>query len=194
MTTDQRRILLDSSITAEDFADAAEVAGWTLIDEHDPGKTGVHELIYRAGEHGKSTVHYVEDTDLMVRYAAARGPDKAPLAAEIEELLPFVTDKAALDQAERDRDDLQEMVDWLLSAAALGDQAGHKRLVALVEKRLGHKSSAIRRAALLAASRLEWPDFRATIERLAKDEPDADTRKDASRLAKAYRLRDEGKL
>ncbi|HEY4183211.1 MAG TPA: hypothetical protein VGM90_40585 [Kofleriaceae bacterium] len=186
-----RRILLDSSITDEDFADATVMMGWKLIDEKEPTETTAHELIYRAG---KGTAHYVEDTRIMVRYAAAVGPNIAAIVAEIEELLPFVTDDKALAEAETDRDDLQKMVDWLMSATALGEQAGRVRLVTLIEKRLRHASSAIRRAALLAASWLEWTELRATVEGMAKNDAADDAREDARRLADAYRLRDVGKL
>jgi hypothetical protein len=191
---EERRILLEPTMEPEDFAEAAEEAGWTLIAENEEEASKPYELIYRTDEKGETTAHYVDDRFIMVRYAAARGPGKAAVAADIEELLDYVRDDEALEQAERDRDDLQEMVDWLLTATALREQAGRERLTALVEKRLGHSSSAIRRAALLAASWLEWPEFRATIEQIAKDESDAEAHQEAARLAEAYALRDKGKL
>jgi hypothetical protein len=191
---EEHRILLEPSMDAEDFAEAAEEAGWKLIAENEETKSSPYELIYRTDEKGKTTAHYVDDRFIMVRYAAARGPKKAAVAADIEELLDYVRDADALEEAERDREDLQEMVDWLMTVTALRDQAGHERLAKLVEKRLAHAHSAIRRAALLAASWLEWPDFRKTVERMAKDDPDKDVRRDAAKLAKAYALREKGEI
>jgi hypothetical protein len=40
---------------------------------------------------------------------------------------------------------------------------------------------------------LEWPEFRADVEKLATDKV-RDVREDAKRLVEAYRLRDAGKL
>lgn len=191
---EERRILLEPSMEPEDFAEAAEEAGWKLIAENEETKSSPYELIFRTDEKGETTAHYVDDRFIMVRYAAARGPKKAAVAADIEELLDYVRDDHALEEAERDRDDLQEMVDWLMTATALRDQAGHERLSTLMEKRLAHDHPAIRRAAWLAASWLEWPDFRATVERMAKEEPEKDVRADAAKLAEAYALRDKGKI
>ena len=86
------------------------------------------------------------------------------------------------------------MVSWLLSAAALGEHAGHERLAKLIEKRLAHEHEGVRRAALIAVSWLEWPDFRATVERMAMTDPEEEVRSYAANLAKAYVLREEGKI
>lgn len=194
MSDTKRIVILDPIVTPEDFAEGAYVADWELIEERKESKPTNYEQIYRAGGEGESEVHYVADQFVKVRYALACGPDAERLTARIKKLFDFQTDKAVLAAAEKDGDDLQAMVDGLMSATVLGDQAGHKRLVKLVEKRLGHENKAVRRAALISVSWLEWPDFRNTVERMAKDDPATDVREDAANLAKSYRLRDKGKI
>jgi len=191
----ERIVVLDPVVTAEGFAEGADAAGWDLVDEREESESSNHELIYRPDEEDeKNTIHYVEDQFVRVRYALARGPDAAALAEALQERFDYMDQEELLKLAEKDRDDLQTMVDGLMSATVLGDQAGHARLAKLVEKRLGHENSAVRRAALISVSWLEWPDFRKTVEQLAKDDRAKDVREDAENLAESYRLRDKGTL
>lgn len=86
----------------------AEASGWKLIAENDETKSKPYELIHRTDEKGETTAHDVDDRFIMVRYAAARGPGKAAVAADVAELLDFVADGKALEEAERDHDDLRK--------------------------------------------------------------------------------------
>jgi hypothetical protein len=191
----ERTIVLDPVVTSEGFAEGAEAAEWELIEEIEETESRNHELIYRPDEEDEENrIHYVEDQFMRVRYALARGPRAKALARTIEQRFDYMIEEELLKLAEKDGDDLQTMVDSLMSATVLGDQAGHARLAKLIEKRLGHENKAVRRAALISVSWLEWPDFRATVERLAKEDSAKDVREDAANLAKSYRLRDKGKL
>ncbi|MBV9883213.1 MAG: HEAT repeat domain-containing protein [Sphingomonadaceae bacterium] len=190
----ERKVILDHEVLPEDFREGAARMGWELVKEHPAGRDSTYEQIYRAGREGTSTVHYIEDQFVKVRYVFIRGPEADELAEQVMDIFDHAPDASLLAAAEKDREDLQTMVNWMLSATVLGDQAGHERLVALIEKRLAHEDPGVRRIALLAASWLEWPDFRATIERMAEADPDEDVRADAAKLAGAYRQRDEGKL
>jgi hypothetical protein len=187
----EQKIVLDPSVTADKFEEVAERLGWTFAEERPATDLAAYELIYR---NGGTEIHYAEDLIVMVRYVLARGSDISGTVKEIRDNLPTESDEAILAAAEADTDDLQDMIDWLLSATVLGDQVGHDRLVRLVEKRLSHPNSGVRRAAIIAVSWLEWPDFRSLVEKLAKEDSAEDVRADAARLAEAYRLRDEGKL
>ena len=190
----ERKIILDHEVLPDDFRAGAAHMGWELVKEYPASEDNTHEQIYRAGQDGTSTVHYIEDQFVKVRYALTRGPESEALAEQVRSILPHGPDDRVLAAAEDDGEDLQYMVSWMLSATVLGDQAGHDRLRALIEKRLAHENPAVRRVALLAASWLEWPDFRASIERMAEDDPDEDVRREAAKLAGAYRQRDEGQL
>ena len=188
-----RTVILDPSVTAERFKAGADEIGWTLLNEYEAGKDTTYELVYRATADGNNQVNYVEDQFLRVRYALARGSDADEVAADIAQLFPHFDSEDVLAWAEEE-DELQVMVNWLLSATVLGEQAGHERMRKLVEKRLAHENSAVRRTALISASWLEWPDFRKTVEKMAKEDPAKDVREDAGNLAESYRLRDKGAL
>ena len=190
----EHRIILDPDILPDDFRTTAADAGWTLVNEAPPSGLLALELVYRLDGHDASTVHYIEDSYIKVRYALTRGPQADALVGEVTDLFAYAPDDAVREAAEDDDEGLQHIVSWMLSATALGDQAGHAWLSGLIEKRLAHDASAVRRAALVAASWLEWPDFRATVERMAQTDPAPDVRQDAAKLARAYGLRDEGKL
>jgi hypothetical protein len=189
----ERTIVLDPIVTAAGFAEGADGAGWELVEEHKKSDSINRELIYRREEGDRNTIHYVEDQFLRVRYAFVRGRNAAAIARQVEDRFDYIEEAKILELAEKDGDP-QGKVDGLMSATVLGGQAGHARLVRLVEKRLADESSAVRRAALISVSWLEWPDFRATVEKLAKDDPAADVRTDAANLAESYGLRDDGKL
>lgn len=191
----ERIVVLDPVVTSEGFAEGADAAGWELIEEIEESESSNHELIYRPDEDDEENqIHYVEDQFVRVRYALVRGPDAKALGEQVEERFDYIDQAEVLKLAEKEDDDLQEMVDWLMSATVLGEQAGHKRLATLVERRLGHENSAVRRAALISVSWLEWRDFRETVERMAKEDEDADVREDAENLAESYRLREKGEI
>jgi hypothetical protein len=191
----ERIVVLDPVVTSEGFAEGADAAGWELVEEVAESESSNHELIYRPDEDDdENTIHYVEDQFVRVRYALARGPDAEDLAEQLQDRFDYMIEEELLKLAEKDRDDLQTMVDGLMSATVLGDQAGHERMRKLVEKRLAHENSAVRRAALISVSWLEWPDFRETVERMAKEDKAADVREDAENLAESYRLREKGEI
>jgi hypothetical protein len=190
----EQRVILDDSLTPETFAKSAQEAGWQLTHKHPESESNTLEHIYRAGKDGESTVHYIEDQFVKVRYALARGPDASALAKTITDLFPHGPDDRVLAAAEDDSQSPQYSVDWLMSATVLGNQAGHARLRKLIEKRLAHENPGVRRAALIAVSWLEWPDFRSTVDRMAKEDQNPETREIAAGLAKSYGLRDEKKL
>ena len=190
----ERRILLDPDCTPEVFRAVADAAGWELIRESPPSGLLALELIYRPDAAATTTIHYVEDSYIKVRYAVVRGPQADPFAEDLMERVAYAPVEVVLEAAEDESEGLQHVISWMLSATALADQAGHARLVRLIEARLRHGNAAVRRVALVAATWLEWPDFRATVERLASDDPDQDVRSQAGKLAAAYRMRDEGKV
>jgi hypothetical protein len=190
----ERRIILDPDLLPDDFRATADAEGWELVKESPPEGLLALELIYRAGSEGATTVHYIEDSYVKVRYALTRGPQADAVAEEVIGVFAHIPDDSVKEAAEDETAGPQHMVGWMLSATVLGDQAGHEWLHALIEKRLAHENSGVRRAALIAATWLEWPDFRATIERMAKEDPAGDVRAEAAKLANAYRLRDEGKV
>lgn len=184
-------VVLDPIVTSEGFVEGADAAGWERIAERHESESSNHELIYRPdADDKKNTIHYVEDQFVRVRYVLVRGPDARALAEAIRERYDYIDEGTLLELAETDSDDLQTIVDGLMSVTVLGDQVGHARLARLVEKRLAHENKAVRRAALIAVSWLEWPDFRATVERLARHDPAKDAREDAVNLAESYALRD----
>lgn len=189
----ERTIVLDPVVTAEGFTEGADAAGWDLIEEHAESDTANHELIYRREEGDKNTIHFVEDQFVRVRYAFVRGPDAAAIAKQVEDRFDYSEDAKVIAQAEKDGS-AQDKVDGLMRVTVLGDQAGHARLAKLVEKRLADETSAVRRAALISVSWLEWPDFRKTVEHLAKEDPAKDVREDAANLAESYGMRDQGKM
>lgn len=189
----ERTIVLDPIVTAAGFAEGADAAEWELIEDRKKSASQNRELIYRREEGDRNTIHFVEDQFVRVRYAFVRGPNAAAIAKQVEDRFDYLEEDKLLEQAEKDGDP-QSRIDGLMSVTVLGNQAGHSRLVKLVEKRLADDTSAVRRAALISVSWLEWPDFRTTVARLAKEDPAADVRKDAANLAESYTLRDKGEL
>ncbi|MFT3765068.1 MAG: hypothetical protein QM820_06075 [Minicystis sp.] len=187
------KVVLDDSVTPEVFAAGVEEYGWPLVAEHPATNDSNYEQVYALGEGGETKAYYVEDHFVRVRYVVTRGPEARAVADGVRYAFAHADAERLLEAAEEDGD-LQTMVDWLMSSTVLGDHAGHERLRALVERRLAHPSSAIRRAALISVSWLEWPDFQRTVERLAEEDPHEDVRRDASSLAESYALRAQGKL
>lgn len=187
------KVVLDDSVTPEVFAAGVEEYGWPLVAELPATNGSNYEQVYALGERGETKAYYVEDHFVRVRYVVTRGPEARAVADGVRYAFAHADTERLLEAAEEDGD-LQTMVDWLMSSTVLGDHAGHERLRALVERRLAHPSSAVRRAALISVSWLEWPDFRRTVERLAGEDPHEDVRLDASSLAESYALRDQGKL
>ena len=84
--------------------------------------------------------------------------------------LSYFTDADILDSAEDDSASAEEKAVWLTAAAALGEQAGHERLARLIERRLADMGPEVRRAAVVSAAWLTWPELVAKIADLQNDE------------------------
>ena len=193
-TAKTRKLILSDEVLPEDFREGADEAEWKLVAEQAGDESIPLEHVYRAGVAATSTVHYLEDRLLQVRYVPARGPEADAIIEDVVNHFAHAPDELVLEAAEEETENLQFMIDWLSSATVLGEQAGHERLADLIDSRLEHECPAIRRVALFCASWLEWPDFRARVEEMVVNDPDPEVQEDAARLASGYRLRDEGKL
>ena len=192
MKAKEVRIVLGEEVTSDVFRRRAEELGWLLLQEHQPTADTTFELVYAATKDQKTTVHFVEDEFVKVRYVVVRGPQTDKNVRLVESRFDCYDDEDILKKAERDGS-LQEMIDWMMSATVLGDQAGRERLVTLIKRRLHHENSGVARAALIAVSWLEWAEFRKDVEALAENSS-PDVRADATRLKEAYQLRDSHRL
>src|SRR5215471_15868705 len=83
-STEEVRIVLDPSVTADVFRRGAERRSWSLVSEYPASDDNNFELIYAATKDGGTTVHYVEDHFVNVRYVLVRGPRPGPTVQLVE--------------------------------------------------------------------------------------------------------------
>jgi hypothetical protein len=187
-----RTMVLGDEVNMEDIERGAIRKKWKLIKQHPATDDAPLELVYAVSSDKKTTISYVEDHFVMVRYLVIRGKELEKARRLVETTFDCYDDEEIIDNAENAKD-AQAQVDWLMLVTVIGPQLEKPRFVKLIKKRLSSKEAPVRRAALIAVSWLEWPEFRADVEKLATDKV-RDVREDAKRLVEAYRLRDAGKL
>ncbi len=190
--TKEQRLVLTEDVSEEVFREGAVRRGWILLEEYSETNEAPFELVYTTEANTDVRIHYVDDPFILARYAIVKGKNIKTVVSLLETTFDAYDDEEVLENAEKAAKP-QEIVDWMLNATALAEQAGRERLASLIRKRVGHRSSDVRRACLMAISWLEWPVFRELVVHLTRDK-NAAVRADAKRLADAYALRDEGKL
>jgi hypothetical protein len=122
------------------------------------------EIVWVAPDHD-ATISYIEDEVINLDLALIRGDDHAEVADIVREKVATVAREDALDFA-RGSDD---PVKAAYIVAATGSSEFDSDAYEVLERIAGSEDATARRAAIVAVAYLEWPEFRALIERLAED-------------------------
>jgi HEAT repeat protein len=130
---------------------------------------------------GDTLVRLFEDAVLHVQHFRLDGGDREAVAERLKKVIPTVTPKdmpALFDEIEGDESG--EFEEKLGLLAAVAPKTADPPLVELFERGYNHPDPLVREHAALVSAVPRWPRLRASLERLANDDEDADVRESAA--------------
>lgn len=185
---DSDRLVLRERSPHPEVMRYAEDQGWLFIGEiPEQSDEGTHHQIsWSVGTN--LHVHYLEDPVSRAGYLIVSGSDPnmiASLAREIElELESWSLDELidAVDTAEDSRDKARLVVH--LGIAAPLEFNG--RIFENIARALQHEEEAIRHAALWATSFSPWPQYRAKLAEVAREDPSPELKEAAKAVLEGF--------
>ncbi|HEU0299052.1 MAG TPA: HEAT repeat domain-containing protein [Longimicrobium sp.] len=177
--SDTIRIPLHSSVSQEDFEGVAYTARWSMEALHQQTEERPFETEWSTAE-GDATINYVRDFLLEVDYVVVRGKAAGATAELIRSRLRTVSVKDALAAAKKARSDDGRL--GALYQAVLAAESADPQVLELLEKALADEDPEVRRGAIFAAGYAEWKELKEPLERVARDDADAEIREDAAAM------------
>ena len=191
MESSQVKIILRDPISEDDFRPIAYFQGWLWWDKVPESEEHPYESIYTTLDK-KTSLHFVDDSLLDVRYLLIKGSNVEATAAKARSVLPTWEDAEVLRTA-RGADEPEERQRAILQSAVLAAENKDPVFLEIFRQARSHPDPAVRRAAMTAISYLGWPELREIVAEYASD-PDPEVRQDAATLLEAYELQDRGLL
>jgi hypothetical protein len=169
-----------AEVTPDEVIGLAAEERWVLgsVDDEQPGSP--FQIAWTTAD-GATTLRYVEDTVLGVRYIVASGPSDA-IAGRLHERGVTYSAADVTEMSERARTPQQRLAVTSYAGAAAGDtpDAG---LLRTLESALEDSEPEIRRVGVMASAYAGWPELLPRLEQIAREDPDAEARKLAARVA-----------
>jgi hypothetical protein len=189
-----RRLLLRAYPDEQQIRRYAKEHDWpiavTTQENIDQGT--VHEIVWLVGP--SLAMHYAEDKLTGTAYvmASSCSPELAErLSRELERDLDVIP----LDQLLRTPGEADDMQALGLAISRLSLGAPYEfdsDVFELVSQGLAHPDHRVRHASIWAVTFMPWQEYRQILRKMAESDQDADVRKTAADLLKAYQL-EEGK-
>jgi hypothetical protein len=173
------RFVLVDSCAVEDIDTVAWAQLWSLHDCKPRISGQLYEKIWLT-EDQKSSIHYVEDPLIGVKYIHIDTLTPAAVARIIE-FLPVVTSDETIAVLETSTD-VPSYVSALYRLGVGAPSEFDPQTFGLIVDSLLHSDARVRRAAVLATGYVGWREFKEPLERLRTNEPDAEVRQLADRL------------
>ncbi|WP_420129124.1 HEAT repeat domain-containing protein [Longimicrobium sp.] len=188
--SDSIRIPLHPSVSQEDFEAMTYESNWAMESIQQKTDELPFETEWSTRD-GKATINYVRDDLLEVDYVVVRGKGARATADHVRSELRTVSVDDALAAAKKARSDDDRLE--ALYHAVLAAEKADPRVMELMEAALANKDPEVRRGAIFAAGYAEWKALKEPLERVARDDEDAEIREDAEAmlegLAKVWKSR-----
>lgn len=173
------RLSLKNSVTPGNLSHLAWDLDWDIYDIIKGDETRPFEKIWLANS-GQTTIHYLEDRLIGVRYLLLEGKAQPETASQIREAIAVYAEAditAMFDQARGPKSLIRALRQMgAASQPAIVIPAWCQR----IEKAARHESPDVRYAAVLALAYTGWRTLRPLLEELAADDPDPDVQKTAA--------------
>jgi hypothetical protein len=160
------RIIFDGGLNEDDLTRFFEARKLKVLRQTQPTQEMPYEIIFGSEQ---AEARYIEDQFICVKYIDLIGPNYRALAAELRTNLPYISDQEILTNAAAEGMTVQDQVDWLMLATALGEVTHRPEVEALIIGAMRSSEAPLRHASLIAAGWLQWPCFLTEIEHLTKD-------------------------
>lgn len=168
-------VAVKDTVGRDDANLVALIHGWELANEVAATERTPYQKIWTTGG-GSTSVLYVEDALLGLRYFQIRGEEPERVVKQLKDALE-VYDEGELAGMLGEGREPREAVRALHVAAVTAPSAYDEGYFELFEKGFAHPEAEVRRAAVFAVAYVGWREFRAPLERLraldAEAGPDA---------------------
>ena len=131
--------------------------GWVLTREVARGPKRLFQRYWQTRD-GTSTVGYVEDHRLGLRFFTVEGEGRDATLAHLRSALAFDDTESVLSAAES-ATDASARVGAILKIARLAPATADDRWTAMFQAGLAHENAAVRAASVLASAYVGWPEL-----------------------------------
>jgi len=177
MNIQQRRIVLQDSVSLRDFEGMAFQADWFFEDKVERSEHTPFEVIWMLGD-GSGSVHYIEDFLLHTTYILIRSLDPDSVSQLIHNKLPVIERQEILEQFYKARSTI-ELIAAMYRIAAITQPTFDQALFEAIISGLSHENANLRKAAILACGYAEWPELGVPLRKVRDTDSDIAVRADA---------------
>lgn len=178
------RLVLAAGVDAEMVEDAALDLDWLLAAHWPASKQRPYEDQY-VGIDEETTISYLDDDLVDLRYLVIRGPLASALADAASTMLPIRSASDAL--ADLERSFAAGAPASALPAALLSARADDRGAAVALAIRAAADDPDAQSVLVLLATYLDWPELWAEVRELAERATDADVRREAAVAAGVLR-------
>jgi HEAT repeats len=174
------RVVLRPEAGREDVDDVALDLDWLFLRNFPSSEERPYEDMWIDRDE-RTYIHYIEDHLVDLRYLVLNGPDADQLRSEVVAVLAVhqpADGPAAWESARSEADRIQAV--HLLALTA--DPDDHAEAAGYLRRAAEDTGVEVRRAVILAATYVGWPELRELLTELAQSDPDPTVVRDA-RLA-----------
>ena len=167
-------------VTREEFAEAAAELRLAKHQTWEPKtEREAYEEVWTTPDK-RSAVNYVEDPISGMSYVHFRGPEAEGLLEGLSDKLATFWPEELVERAEVMEDDPEELIANLYRLA-ITFPAYDEAVFSIFEAAAGEQDARMRLAVLDALAYRRWPEGRELVERLAREDDDAEVRGQAAR-------------
>ncbi|MBW4608227.1 MAG: hypothetical protein KME22_13660 [Hassallia sp. WJT32-NPBG1] len=178
------RIVLKENVSEEEIQHVALSQSWQLHDVILPTENNPYEKIWFAAD-GQTSIHYIEDFLLNVRYIAVKGEKPGQVIEQIRQLLNTYSQEEIHQMVENatEPDDLIQAIYYVGAAATSMYDAD---MFKMFEHMLSHSNSEVRRSAIFATAYPAWKEFCKPLEKLQASDPELTVREYANLMLTSH--------
>ena len=178
------RLLLKDSMSKSNVYKLSVIRDWLWLERVPQSDSNPYEEIWVKDVYDDQTsIHYLEDHWIDLRYLVARGPDAEEVAQQILSSLEIVDAQEVLRSSPID---LEAEIKAVYQIGILAPQAFTQNFFEYLESKLTSKEVSIRKAAIIAVAYIGWSEFKPIVRVLKESDPEPEIREDASRLLDGF--------
>lgn len=163
---------------------------WLLWDIKSAGPDNPNEVIWlfdrKQDEEAETSIHYVEDYRLGVRYIGVSGPRQQQVGEQILKTIPVYRREEVKTMANDAVTPQERIAAIRLVAASLNPAVFDPEWFALFLKAFADPDAEVRFDALYAVCYTDWTEFMDVLRRLSEDDPDEKVRDRAGILLQSF--------
>jgi hypothetical protein len=177
-SSDDRLVfLLKPGTTFEDFQRIADLYRWRIVKElpSDAERTAYEQI--RVTPDGSTTIHYLADPLVRERFLVVRGPQTGAVAFNAGRSFDCETPDEVIERV-RDAGSDKEKAGGAYQLAVVFPDVGEEAM-SILRRFYETGSSDVRHAVINAVGWRGWPQGKAFLEQVARDDPDSELRENA---------------